>query len=386
MSQHPNLLKAFATTSPGLERVLADELIHLGCKQVHKGRAGCGFSTDRVTLERVTLSLVTAHRVLWTLGEVDAQDGDRLYRSVRDVVRWQGLVPAGKTFAVFATCRDTPAFRDARFAALRVKDAIVDVVREASGQRPDVAPDDPDVVIRVSIARGRGVISLDAAGKTSLHARGYRTEAGEAPLRESLAAALPRLAGWDGKLALVDPMCGSGTIIIEAALAARRIAPGMLRNDYGFMRWPGFKLDRHAATLASLRASSLARIDVPLIGFDLDAELLAVARGNAERAGVQHDVQLAVGDATNVTDVPEQGLLVTNPPWGGRLGDHASTVELLRALAAHWRTRGRWSAAVLVPDQEAAQALGLAEERIIPLEAGGRDVLLVTGRLSLSAG
>jgi len=119
MSQHPNLLKAFATTSPGLERVLADELVQLGAKQVHKGRAGCGFATDRIGLERVTMSLVTAHRVLWTLGEVEAQDADRLYRAVRDLVRWQGIVPADKTFAVFATCRDTPAFRDARFAGLR---------------------------------------------------------------------------------------------------------------------------------------------------------------------------------------------------------------------------------------------------------------------------
>lgn len=381
MSQHPNLLKAFATTSPGLERVLADELTHLGCKQVHKGRAGCGFSTDRVTLERVTISLVTAHRVLWTLGEVDAQDADRLYRGVRELVRWQGLVPADKTFAVFATCRDTPAFRDSRFAALRVKDAIVDVVREATGQRPDVSPDDPDVLVRVSIARGRGVVSLDAAGKTSLHVRGYRTEAGEAPLRESLAAALPRLAGWDGKVPLVDPMCGSGTIVIEAAMSARRIAPGSLRSDYGFMRWPGFKSERHEATVTSLRRASLPSTDVPLLGFDLDTALLAVAQSNAERAGVAADVRLAVGDATSVVDVPSEGLLVTNPPWGARLGDQASTVELLKAVAAHWRTRGRWSAAVLVPDQEAAHALGLTEERIIPLEAGGRDVLLVTGRL-----
>ncbi len=393
MSQHVNLLKAFATTSPGLERVLAEELTQLGAKQVHKGRAGCGFLTDRVTLERVTVSLVTAHRVLWTLGEVDARDADSLYRGVRELVRWQGIVPADKTFAVFATCRDTPAFRDARFAGLRVKDAIVDVVREATGKRPDVSPEDPDVLVRVSIANGRGIVSLDAAGKTSLHARGYRTEAGEAPLRESLAAALPRLAGWDMKSPLVDPMCGSGTILIEAALAARCIAPGTLRNDYGFMRWPGFKPARHEAALESLRARALPKTmgspsgllpktDAPLIGFDIDAELLAVARANAERAGVAADVQLAVGDATSVTEVPEEGLLVTNPPWGARLGDHASTVELLRAVAAHWRGRGRWRAAVLVPDAEAAHALDLLEERIIPLEAGGRDVLLVTGRLA----
>ncbi len=375
MSQPANLLRAFATTSPGLERVLADELVAHGMKQVHKGRAGCGFMTDRVGLERVTMSLTTAHRVLWTLGEVEAHDTDALYRSVRGLVRWQGLVPADKTFAVFATCRDTPAFRDARFAALRVKDAIVDAVRDATGQRPDVAPDDPDVLVRVSIANGRGVLSLDAAGKTSLHARGYRVEAGEAPLRESLAAAMTKLAGWDQQAPLIDPMCGSGTIVIEAALAARHMAPGLVRKDFGFTRWAGFKAKRLDDVVASLRARVVTS-DAPIWGFDLDADLLQIARDNAQRAGV--DVPFAVGDATTLSPPADRGFLVSNPPWGGRLGDQDATVALLTAIAAHWRT-GAWRVAMLVPDHEAARALCLREERVIQLEAGGRDVLLATG-------
>ena len=377
MSQPANLLRAFATTSPGLERVLADELAALGMKHVHKGRAGCTFMTDRVGLERVTMSLTTAHRVLWTLGEVDAHDADALYHSVRALVRWQGLVPVDKTFAVFATCRDTAAFRDARFAALRVKDAIVDAVRDATGTRPDVSPEDPDVVVRVSIANGRGVLSLDSAGKTSLHARGYRIEAGEAPLRESLAAAMTKLVGWDHQAPLIDPMCGSGTIVIEAALAARKMAPGLLRKDFGFTRWPGFKPKRFDDAVASLRARVVPSA-APIWGFDLDAEVLQIARDNAQRAGVE--VPFEVGDATTLTPPAEGGFLVSNPPWGGRLGDQDATVALLSAVAAHWRS-GDWRVAMLVPDHEAAHALGLREERIIQLEAGGRDVLLATGRL-----
>lgn len=378
MSQPANLLRAFATTSPGLERVLADELAAHGMKQVHKGRAGCSFMTDRVGLERVTMSLTTAHRVLWTLGEVDAHDGDALYHSVRGLVRWQGIVPADKTFAVFATCRDTAAFRDARFAGLRVKDAIVDAVRDATGQRPDVSAEDPDVLVRVSIANGRGVLSLDAAGKTSLHARGYRVEAGEAPLRESLAAAMTKLVGWDHHAPLIDPMCGSGTIVIEAALAARRMAPGLVRKDFGFTRWPGFKAKRFDDAVASMQAHVVPSDAqaAQIWGFDLDADLLQVARDNARRAGV--DVPFAVGDATTLAPPAEHGFLVSNPPWGGRLGDQDATVALLRAIAAHWRT-GDWRVAMLVPDHEAARALGLREERVIQLEAGGRDVLLATG-------
>lgn len=381
MSQPVNMLKAFATTSPGLEGVLRDELRALGVAEVRPGRAGCGFACDRVGLERAVLALRTAHRVLWTLGEVDAHDAEALYRGVRGLVRWQGLVPPDKTFAIDATCRDTPAFRDARFVALKVKDAIADAVRDAVGQRPSVSIDDPDVLVRVSVARGRGIVSLDAAGKVSLHARGYRTDKGEAALRESLAAALSMLAGWDDAGALVDPMCGSGTILIEAALRARGVVPGALRGGHGFTRWPGFKAARHQALMEAFVKGSRERIVSPVLGFDLDAEVIAIAEANATRAGVRGDVVFATGDARTVSAVPAGGWLVTNPPWGARLGDQATTVALLRAVAAHWRALGTWRAAVLVPDLEAARALALKDERTLPVEAGGKEVLVVTGRL-----
>jgi len=381
MSQPVNMLKAFATTSPGLEGVLQGELRALGVSDVRLGGAGCGFRCDRLGLERVTLALRTAHRVLWTLGEVDAQDAERLYRGVRGLVRWQGLVPPDKTFAVDATCRDTAAFRDVRFVALKVKDAIADAVRDAVGERPSVSVEAPDVLVRVSVARGRGVVSLDAAGRTSLHARGYRTDKGEAALRESLAAALSMLAGWDDEGALIDPMCGSGTILIEAALRARGVVPGALRADFGFMRWPGFKAARREALLEGFAKAEKVRAAGPILGFDVDAEVLEGARANAARAGVASDVTFSVGDARVVTEVPASGWLVTNPPWGGRLGDQATTVALLRAVAAHWRSLGRWRVAMLVPDAEAARTLGLDEERVVPVEAGGKEVLVVTGRL-----
>lgn len=383
MSQQQNAVRAFATTSPGLEPALASELSELGCRNVKKMRAGVGFDTDRHGLERATMSLRTAHRVLWTIGDVRAHDAASLYRSTRALARWHGLVPPDKTLAVFATCRDTPAFSDARFVALKVKDAIVDTVRETTGARPDVSVSDPDVVVRVSVARGRGVVSLDAAGKISLHARGYRLSAGAAPLRETLAAGILKLAGWDGAEPLVDPLTGSATIVIEAALAARGIVPGLARERYGFMRWPGFKSKRREAFVAEARARIAPSTKGPILGIERDRSLLGIAADNVRRAGVADDVRLLGGDgAAWDGELPSGGLIVTNPPWGERMGDRVATQELLAALAAHWRRRGRWRAAVLVPDTRAAEALALADARTISLDAGGRKVLLAMGRLA----
>jgi putative N6-adenine-specific DNA methylase len=379
MSQPGNLLSIFVTTSPGLETALSRELESLGFERPQKGRAGVSLRGDRVALERIVASSRLAHRVLWTLGEVDARDGDWLYRGVFDLVRWHGLIPPEATLAVFATTRDTPAFRDARFVALRAKDAIVDAVRAATGTRPDVDTVHPDVVVRVSVARGRGVVSLDAAGRTSLHARGYRTDAGEAPLRETLAAALLTLAGWNPELPLVDPMCGSGTIAIEAALIARGILPGHLRKESGFMLWPGFRRERYDTWLASLHQARSC--PAPIIASDLDPAVLAVARVNGEQAGVRADIAFDEADAATIM-APEgpPGLLVTNPPWGGRMGDEAATGALLARVATHWRAAfPHWRAAILVPDREAAHHLGLGGLELRPLESGGKDILLATG-------
>jgi putative N6-adenine-specific DNA methylase len=277
MSQPANRHPVFVTTSPGLEQALLRELKGLGFDDLSKGRAGVSLRTDRSGLERLTASTRLGHRVLWQLAEVAAQDGDTLHRATRDAVRWAGLIPPGpdgaKTFAVHATCRDTPAFRDSRFAGLRVKDAICDSIRDQTGRRPDVAADDPDVFVRVSIVRGRGVISLDAAGKVSLHARGYRNDSGEAPLRETLAAALTSIAGWDGSSPLIDPMCGSGTILIEAALARLGVLPAhlsSLRPAYGFTRWPGFRADRFDAWLGSIPRVAALPEGARVIGADID--------------------------------------------------------------------------------------------------------------------
>ena len=390
MSQPDNRLRAFVTTSPGLESALVGELSDLGFSDVRKGRAGVTFATDRAGLERLTVSTRLGHRVLWQLAEVLAPDGDTLYRQVRDAVRWAGLIPATgaapKTFAVHATCRDTPAFRDQRYAALRVKDAICDAVRAAQGERPHVDVDDPDVSVRVSIAGGRGIVSLDAAGKQSLHARGYRTDKGEAPLRETLAAALPVLAGWTVDRPLVDPMCGSGTIVIEAALRAHGISPaalGALRGGWGFQRWPGHRPERLARALPELR------LEAPAIrAADLDAAAVAIARVNAERAGVSASIELGIGDATDRDHIARlgaglaPGLIVSNPPWGKRLDSGHAPADLIVAALSVWRdVLPGWRVALLLPDDGTAPTLPMKKPRLVPLESGALAVTLAVGEL-----
>lgn len=381
-------LRAFATTAPGLEHVLADELVQAGYDAVRPGIAGVGFMAPRAGLERACLMLRTAHRVTWSLGDVDAGDGDRLYASVRALAHWEGLVPPDKTFAVHATARDNPAFRDARFAGLRVKDAIVDYVRDHFGERPSVDVADPDVQVRVAISGRKGLISLDHAGTDSLHARGYRRDAGEAPLRESLAAGMLAIAGQRDDEVVIDPCCGSGTILIEAALRARHVAPGLVGRSYGFERWPGFQPARLRATVDELMRATRPPLARQLVGTDLDGNVLSAARANAERARVSPDIRLLRNDAGSWSPPPETlaggpGLIATNPPWGERLGDRAQADRLLERMGARWReVLPGWRAAVLVGDRAQAPLLALTDTQLVPLKHGALDVTLVLGRVA----
>jgi len=379
-----DIRRAFATTAPGLEGVLADELLAAGFRGVARGVAGVAFVGTRGELERACLVLRTAHRVLWTLGDVDAGDGDRLYAGVRQIASWPGLVPPDRTFAVHASARDNPSFRDARFAGLRTKDAIVDAVRDAEGARPSVSVADPDVQVRVAISGRRGVVSLDLAGRQSLHARGYRIEAGAAPLRESLAAGMLALAGHRDDEPVIDPCCGSGTILIEAALRARHVAPGLVGREYGFARWPGFRPERLEATRADLLAATRPPRQRRYLGLDLDGELLEVARENTRRARVADDIRLVRADATRALpeDLGGPGLVVTNPPYGARLEDRPRVVRLLGELGRRWReVLPGWRAAVLVGDRGDGALLGLDGLSLVPLVNGGLDVWLALGRI-----
>ncbi|MGM0577356.1 MAG: THUMP domain-containing class I SAM-dependent RNA methyltransferase [Myxococcota bacterium] len=376
MARRPPDRRYFATTALGLEAALEGELRSLGVRAVRRATGGVAFQGDRTTMMRACLHLRTAHRVLWNLGTFEAHDDEALYAGARRVARWRGLVPPDRTFAVHATARGE-AFRDARFAALKVKDAVADDVRDTDGARPDVDPADPDVRVHVRIVGQRVTVSLDAAGE-SLHARRYRTAAGEAPLRETLAAGLLLLAGWDGDTPLMDPLCGAGTLVIEGAWIAANRAPGLLRERMGFERWPGHKPRRYERLKEEARAREQA-VRVSLLGCDRDAAVVEAARANARRAGASDLVRFEVGDLDDARP-PEgpPGLLVANPPYGERLGEVEAIVPLYEALGrALGGPFAGWRGAILSAHREHTEALGRPIRRHRLLKNGPLDVRLL---------
>ncbi len=380
---------AFATTAPGLEPVLARELGAGGWSGVRVGRSGVSFETDRHGLERACLTLRTAHRVLWTLGGVDASSSVALHRSLRDLVRWQGLIPPARTFAIDATARNNEALRDQRYVARVAKDAIVDAVRDATGDRPSVNLDDPDIIVRVSVSGRQGIVSLDASGRDSLHARGYRVEAGEAPLRETLAAGLIALTEWSPREALVDPMCGAGTLAIEAALIGLDRAPGLVARAhggrYGFERWQGFKAERIERLVAGLEAAErVAPAGLRIHGGDIAPALVRTSRENADRAGVAAAISFARADALHFTPpAGDPGVIVANPPWGERLGAGRGTPEgFYRDFGAHlMRVAPGWRVGILAPSPREAEALGIPHLRWVDLKSGDLPIIACLGRI-----
>ena len=226
-----------AKTFQGLEEVLAAELTTLGADNIQTGRRMVAFTGDKEMLYRANFCLRTALRILRPIKHFTAADADAVYEAVKEI-RWEDYLDPAKTFAVDATVFSED-FRHSKFVSYRVKDAIADYFREKTGKRPSVSITKPDVLLNIHIAQTDCTLSLDSSGE-SLHRRGYRQEAVEAPLNEVLAAGMILLTGWKGECDLIDPMCGSGTIPIEAALIARNIAPGLFRRGYAFEHWPDF--------------------------------------------------------------------------------------------------------------------------------------------------
>ena len=365
----------FATTSMGLERALSGELERLGARGVRRGSGGVNFRGDRSLMMQACVSLRTAHRVLWMLGDFDASDQDALYAGVRRVARWTGLIRPEDTLAVHATTRDSN-IRDTRLLAMKTKDAIVDAIRDEHGVRPSVDRYDPDVRIHLRVVRNRASIGLDAAGE-SLHVRGYRTDAGPAPLRETLAAGMLSLLAWDGSTPLVDLFCGSGTLTIEAALISARRDPGLLGRRYGFERWPGHRPER----LDKILDASEARIrpaSGTIRGYDISQRAIGIALDNIERAQVQARVYVKKADALSLRP-PEgpPGLLVGNPPYGERMGDVTALLPMYKGLGESLRSRFKgWRLGLFLADRRFHEALGLEATKSWRLKQGPLDVTL----------
>jgi 23S rRNA (guanine2445-N2)-methyltransferase len=345
-----------AKTFFGLEDVLAAELAELGAEQIEPGRRMCSFRGDQRLLYRANVECRTAVRILKTIARFPVETPQMLYACMGRTNWLKHLAPEG-TIAIDPVVHGG-LFTNSIYAAQLAKDAIVDQIRTRTGNRPNVDLADPDVRINLHVDRRRATVYLDASGD-SLHRRGYRTEAGVAPINEVLAAGILRLAGWDRTSALADFMCGSGTIPIEAALEARRIAPGTIRPSFGYMRWKDFSQATHDSVLADARRQELAALPFPIQGSDVDPQMIALARENAARAGVQNDITWQVSELADARPPAPAGTLVTNPPSEERIKTEA-IVELYRrigdALKHHWPG---YTGYVFTGNREAAKFIGL---------------------------
>ena len=376
-----------ARTLGGLEEVLAAELLRLGAGDLRIGRRTIEFSGSTETLYRAVLECRTVIRVLEPLGRFAVQNEDELYAAVSSLA-WPGLLHQGDTLRIDAVIHDT-FVSHSLYAAQLVKDAIVDRLREQAGWRPDVQLRGATHRFALHLVGSTATLSRDAAGR-SLHQRGWRPATGVAPLSEVLAAGILAMAGWpaaDGEqplpAALLDPMCGSGTFVIEAAQVAAGMAAGLARarrGDHGFLRF--HDCDRELA--ARLIAELEGRIQPPvcvLQGSDLDPAMEAVALANAARAGVADWVQFSTAAFDRVTPPADSGLVVTNPPYGERLPTARDGAIFRRLGDWLFAGFGGWQAAVLAPNTPAARQFGLKPRLRMPLQNGPLDCRLLVAEI-----
>lgn len=302
-----------ATTLAGLENVLAAELIELGADDVQAGIRAVYFSGDLKMLYRANYYLRTALRVLYPIKKFTLKSADDLYFTARSMA-WDDFFNVNQTFAIHHTIF-SDLFKNSMFASLKLKDAIADYFRDKCNRRPSVDPVAPDVYINVHIANGLCTISLDSSGE-SLHKRGYRVSQTAAPINEVLAAGLLKLSGWDGTRDFLDPMCGSGTIAIEAAMLARNIAPGTTRKNFAFQNWKVFRRDEYRTVTEEQKDRPLK---CRIVAADILRANTDIAWKNAEKAGVSKDITLRTSDFKVLDAGLSQPFLLFNPPYGERL-------------------------------------------------------------------
>ena len=303
-----------AKTFQGLETVLATELIDLGANNIQIGRRMVSFTGDKELLYRANFQLRTAVKILKPIKHFRATSADEVYTAVQEI-DWTQYLTNETTFAVDSVVFSTE-FRHSKFVAYKVKDAIVDQMREKTGERPNIRVTNPDIQLHIHIAEYDCTLSLDSSGE-SLHRRGYRQETVEAPLNEVLAAGIILLTGWKGQCDLIDPMCGSGTIPIEAALIARGIAPGVYRKAYAFEKWADYDKDLFDRIYED--DSREHEFQHHIYGYDINRNAVAIATTNVKAAGLSKEITIGQQDFSDFKQPEEKAIIITNPPYGERI-------------------------------------------------------------------
>lgn len=304
-----------AKTFRGLEDVLFNELKQLGASDLKKGNRMVEFTGDKDLMYRANFHLRTALRVLKPIAELKVTDDKELYNKIQ-TIDWSVYFDLKNTFAVDSVVY-SDHFSHSKYVALRVKDAIVDQFREKFQKRPYVNTEDPDVRINIHISNDLCTVSLDSSGD-SLHKRGYRQKTNKAPLNEVLAAGMILISGWDKTGVFVDPMCGSGTLIIEAAMIANNIPSGIYRKKFGFETWHDF--DNNLLEKIYEEDSPEVESDIKIIGSDISEIAIRIAKENISNAGLKRKIDLHINPIENFTPPKtEKGIIITNPPYGERI-------------------------------------------------------------------
>lgn len=358
----------FATVARGLEDIAAQELESLGAISPETGFCGVTFSGDLELLYRVNLWARLPFRILVQLAEFRCRDADDLYTGIQRI-DWEPYLPPELTMAVVATGKNRQ-LNHTHFTALQVKNAIVDQQRDRFGKRSSVDTQQPDVQVNVHINRDRATLSLDSSG-SSLHRRGYRPAVGKAPLKESLAAALIYLSGWQSDQAFCDPLCGSGTLPLEAALIGLKRAPGLFRDRFGFENWPDFDAQLWHQLQAQARQEQRETLAAPIVGCDRDRQVIIQARTNAKNCQLGQQVALQIQDLSAVEAPADSGVVVCNPPYGERLGKDEDLGALYKLLGDVLKQRFKgWTAYVLSGNKALSQSIGLKSSQRIPVWNG----------------
>lgn len=369
-----------ALTSPGIEILLAEEVSSLGAENVVQKPEGVYFSASMQTAYEVCLWTRFATRVLLNIGEGPSNNKEELFESAL-AINWSSLFNSNSTFAIDFVGK-SEEIRNSQFGGLTVKDAVVDHFRNVSLERPSVDKNDPDIRFQARMLKQEVKFYLDFSGR-SLFQRGYRQHTGAAPLKENLAAAIIKRSGWleDTTLPLVDPMCGSGTILIEAVSMAAGYAPGIDRQKWGFEHWLAFDDELWQSTLSVATEQSTAGVlnfKTKVFGIDIDSRVLKTAQQNARNAGLQQFIEFTCKDANKINNVfGGPGTILFNPPYGERIGELPELVESFVLLGQKLKTQFvNWRVAILTANVDLLGMLKLSSHKRYKFKNGPLDCQL----------
>ena len=357
-----------AKTFMGLEPVLAKELTQMGANDVEIGRRMVSFTGDKEMMYRANFQLHTAIRILKPIRHFRAKSADDVYEEIKKI-DWTEYLGTDKTFTVDSVVF-SEEFRHSKFVSYKVKDAIVDQFREKTGKRPNISVANPDIRLNMHIAEDKCTLSLDSSGE-SLHRRGYRQESVEAPLNEVLAAGMILLSGWQADTDFIDPMCGSGTLLIEAALIAKNMAPGLFRKEFAFEKWPDFDADLFDEIYND--ESQEREFNHKIYGYDIDMKAVNTARMNVKAAGLSDIITVEQQDFKNFTQPANKSIMISNPPYGERIStpDLLGTYKMIGERLKHqFKGNDAW---ILSYREECFDQIGLKPSIKIPLYNGSLE-------------